>query len=108
MNGAQHTLFAQYNAKMTKFCVTLAEIQEVATIQINAYQKEWILMAICVLGIAQFLVTNHNNCSATEEYYQMDATRATFALIELWTIMENYVQEFVHPSVNQEKLFSQH
>ena len=93
---------------MTKFCATLEEIQEVATIQINAYQKEWILMVICVPGIAQFLVTNHSNCSVTEEYYQMDATRVIFALIELWTIMENYVQEFVHPSVNQEKLFSQH
>ena len=108
MNGALHTLFALYNAKMTKFCVTLAETQEVATIQINAYQKEQTSMAMSVLELVRYHATNPNKSFAMVEYFPTDATSLIFVLTELLIMKVNYVQEFVHQAVNQEKLFNQH
>ena len=108
MNGVQVIQYAQFNAKMTKFCVILDRIQEDVTIQINAYQKEQTSMAMNVLELVQYHATNPNKSFAMEEYFPMDATSLIFVLTELWIIKVNYVQEFVHQAVNQEKLFNQH
>ena len=108
MNGVQVIQYAQFNAKMTKFCVILDKIQEDVTIQINAYQKEQTSMAMNVLELVQYHATNPNKSFAMEEYFPMDATSPIFVLTGLWITKENYVQEFVHQAVNKEKLFSQH
>ena len=108
MNGVQVTQCVPFNAKMTKFCATLDEIQEVVIIQINAWQKGLIMMEILAPDPAQLHVMNPNNSSVTEESFPMDAMNLTFALIELWIIMESCVLEFAHPIVKPEKLYNLH
>ena len=68
MNGVQVIPCVQFNAKMTKYCAILDGIQEVVTIQTNAYQKELILMAILAPDLVLCHVTNLNKSFAMEEY----------------------------------------